>query len=90
MSKYVTTREQKVSTREQKIRLGVGCSGSVSHQSDNFDMSNDPSWFGGNKKKDNSSSNNSWMGGKLVKKDDVPKTLVVMNDANNVPVNNEQ
>ena len=89
MSRHVSTREQKVTTREKKVRLGVGCTGSVHQQSDNYNMGNDPSWFGGNKKKDNSDSNNSWMGGKLVKQEQIPRLLVVVNDANNVAVNND-
>lgn len=89
MNRYVSTREQKVSTREQKIRLGVGCGGSIYPESDKYEMSNDPSWFGGNKKKDNSGQNNSWMGGSLVKKESIPRLAVVMNDSNNVEVNTD-
>lgn len=89
MSRYVTTREQKVATREKKVSLGGGCVGSVCNQSDRYQMNNDPSWFGGNKKQNKPENDNSWLGGKLVQKDVVPKLLVVVNDADNIHINTD-
>lgn len=70
MSKYISTKERRITTREKQVNVVGSKSSSAENVSHSTNMQNDPSWYGGDGK-EQKPHKSSWFGN--IKEDNIDK-----------------